>query len=134
MNLNKQTKHYADIIFRDYSEDVYVYLRRSLTKSADYNTKYNVAYTKTQQNPIKIKAITRQETLEKLVIKDLGLVSVGAITIIIRQADLNAIKLAERVSINGADYEIYNSAVGKKVLIDDSLFGYLKVILFKKGN
>lgn len=134
MNLNKHTRQYADKIFQLYSENVNVYLHRSFTKSTDYNPKYNVAYTKTSQNPIIIKAIIRQEALDKLVIKDLGLVSIGALIILIKESDLNAIKLADRVSIQGSDYEVYNSAVGKKILIDSGLFGYSRITLFRKGN
>jgi|WetSurMetagenome_2_1015567.scaffolds.fasta_scaffold1514398_1 hypothetical protein len=134
MNLNKHTRHFADKIFQTYSENVNVYLRRSLTKGTNYNPKYNTDYTKLLQNPIVIKAVVRQEALDKLVIKDLGLVSIGAMTMLVRESDLNIVKLAEKLIIEGSEYEVYSSAVGKKILIDSGLFGYSRITIFRKGN
>lgn len=134
MNLNKHTRQYARIIFRDYAEKIHVYLRASQIKGNDYHPKYNVAYTKTNQNPITIKAIIRDETANKLVIKNIGLTAVGAKSIIIKNSDVNTIKLAEKIVINNENYEIYNSAVGKKFQVYDVCFGYSKIIIFKSGN
>lgn len=134
MNLNKNTRQYARKIFRDYAEDISVYLRSSTTKGNNYNPKYNVAYTKTNQNSLTIKALIRDEQADKLIIKTLGLVAVGAKTVTIKNADVDILKLAERITIRNTNYEAYSKAVGKKFQVYDAQFGYSKVILFKSGN
>ena len=114
--------------------NVDVFLRDSKTKGTNYNPKYEAGYTETYQNPISIKAYVRDKTADSLIINQLGLIAVGAKSVLINASDESYFRNAGKIQIDGEDYEVYNNATGKKVQIYGYGLGYRIVILFKSGN
>ena len=130
--MKKLTKHFANKIYREFKENVTVYLKGSKTKSTNYDKFTNTGYTLTSQNPIFIKAIIRDVKAEELIIRNLGLIATGAKKIVIKERDVSFIKNAYRIIIDEEDYYVYDDAVGNKLQIADDKLGYYTVLLFKK--
>lgn len=107
----------TDNIFGKYSETVWVYLKKSNTKGSTYDPYRQTGYTKTNQSPIPVEAIVRQIAANSLIIRELGLSSAGAIEIIVKEVDMNAFKICEKVKYNDVQYSPYNDALGNKVQI-----------------
>lgn len=130
--MSKYRQNYADYIFKDYSEKVFVYLPGAKTKSANYDKFRDVGWTVGQQNYLTVKAWIRPMVSNELVVKQLGLVSIGSVKIVIKNNDVALFKLANRIVIKDEDFYVFNDAVGKKMLminLDDS---YTEITLFKK--
>ena len=115
----KYTKNYADYIMKDYATKVFVYLPGATVKSANYDKFRDIGYSKAQQNYLTVKAWVREVSPNELIIKQLGLVNVGAKKLVIKNNDVNLFRLASRVVINNVDYYVYNDAVGKKMMIQE---------------
>ena len=111
-----------------------VFLRDSTTKGANYNPKYEAGSTETYQNPISIKAYVRDKSANSLIINQLGLVAVGAKSVLINASDESYFLNAGKIQIDGENYEVYNNATGKKCQIYGYGLGYRIIILFKSGN
>ena len=128
----KYYKNWASYILADYAEKVFVYLPGASTKSANYDKFRDIGYQRSIQNYLTVKAWVRPMVSNELVVKQLGLVSIGSVKIVIKNNDVALFKLASRITIKGEDFYVYNDAVGKKMLmvnLDDS---YTEITLFKK--
>ena len=128
----KYNKNFAAYILKDYAEKVFVYLPGASTKSANYDKFRDIGYQRSIQNYLTVKAWVRPMVSNELVVKQLGLVSIGSVKIVIKNNDVALFKLASRIVIKGEDFYVYNDAVGKKMLmvnLDDS---YTEITLFKK--
>jgi len=79
-----------------------------------------------------VKAWVRPMVSNELVVKQLGLVSIGSIKIIIKNNDVALFKLASRVVYKDSDFYVYNDAVGKKMLMIELDDNYTEITLFKK--
>jgi len=128
----KYTKNYADYIMKDYATKVFVYLPGATVKSANYDKFRNIGYSKAQQNYLTVKAWVREVSPNELIIKQLGLVNVGAKKLVIKNNDVNLFRLASRVVINNVDYYVYNDAVGKKMMIQELDENYSEITVWKK--
>ena len=115
-----------------YAEKVFVYLPGATVKSANYDKFRDVGYQKNQQNYLTVKAWVRPMVSNELVVKQLGLVSIGSIKIIIKNNDVALFKLASRVVYKDSDFYVYNDAVGKKMLMIELDDNYTEITLFKK--
>jgi len=130
--MSKYRSNWADYILANYTEKIFVYLPGTTVKSANYDKFRDVGYQKNQQNYLTVKAWIRPMVSNELVFKQLGLVNIGSVKIIIKNNDVALFKLANRITIKGEDFYVYNDAVGKKMLminLDDS---YTEITLFKK--
>jgi len=123
-----------DQIFYGNTSDVYIYLKASKRKGDNFDPERQAGYVVTKQNPIIIKAIVRDVSPEKLIIKEMGLVETGAVEILIKSKDIDIIKVAESIVIRGNEYYKYHDAIGDKLLIYKRPFGYHRVILFRKAK
>ena len=130
--MKKLTKHFAEKIYREFKEKVEVYLKGSKTKSVYYDKYTQAGYTITTQNSIFIKAIIRDVKPEELVARSIGLASMGAKKIVIKERDVSLIKDASKILINDEEYYVYDDAVGNKLQIADNKMGYFTVLLFRK--
>ena len=128
----KYTKNYADYIMKDYATKVFVYLPGATVKSANYDKFRDIGYSKAQQNYLTVKAWVREVSPNELIIKQLGLVNVGAKKLVIKNNDVNLFRLASRVVINNVDYYVYNDAVGKKMMIQELDENYSEITVWKK--
>jgi hypothetical protein len=130
--MTKYRQNYAKYILDDYSEKVFIYLPGAKVKNANYDKYRDVGYTVAQQNYLTVKAWVRPMVSNELVIKQLGLVSIGTIKIIIKNNDVNLFKLASRIVYKDEDFYVYNDAVGKKMLVINLDDNYSEITLFKK--
>ena len=128
----KYTKNFADKIFKEFAVKIKVYLRGTKTKSARYDKYHNEGYTIPHQNYYSPKAIIREVQANELVLKELGQVSSQAKKIVVQDNAIPMIKLSERIVIGDYDYYVYNDAVGSKLQIVSSAFGYSTVMVFRK--
>ncbi len=128
----KIDKCFADKIYKDHAKKILVYLPKSKTKHASYDKFRDVGYIKTQQNYETVKAIIRDAKPEELIVKNIGLVATGAKKIVIKDNDVTLIKLSNKITINSIEYYVYNDAVGNKLQILGSQFGYSTILIFRK--
>jgi len=130
--MSKYTKNFAAYIMKDYATKVQIYLPGATIKSANYDKFRDVGYSKGQQNYLTVKAWVRDTSANELIVRQLGLIMVGAKKLVIKNNDVNLFRLASRVVIDGADFYVFADAVGKKMQImplDDS---YSEITVFKK--
>jgi len=130
--MTKYRKNFASYILADYAEKVFVYLPGATVKSANYDKFRDVGYQKNQQNYLTVKAWVRPMVSNELVVKQLGLVSIGSVKIVIKNNDVALFKLASRVVIKGEDFYVFNDAVGKKMLMVELDDNYTEITLFSK--
>jgi len=125
-------KNFADYAIKDVIEKVYVYLPGATVKSASYDKFRDIGYTKGIQNPLVVNAWVRNVVTNELIVKQIGLVSIGAIKIIVKNNDVNLLQLASRIVYKDEDYYAYNDAVGKKMLMINLKNNYTEITLWKK--
>jgi hypothetical protein len=130
--MTKYNKNWASYILADYAEKVFVYLPGASTKSANYDKFRDTGYQRSIQNYLTVKAWVRPMVSNELVVKQLGLVSIGSVKIVIKNNDVALFKLASRIVIKGEDFYVYNDAVGKKMLMIELDDSYTEITLFKK--
>lgn len=111
---------------------VKVFMKSSKSIGTNYDPFRNTNYTKTKQNPIFIQALVRDVSPEKLIYKEMGVSETGAKELVIHSRDVNAIKISERIEIDGENYYIYNDRVGNKLQIFKRSFDYYRVIIFRR--
>ena len=132
--MTKYRKSYASYIMKDYATKVFVYLPGTSTKGTNYDKFRDVGYTKSiAPNYLTVKAFIREVSPNELIIRQLGLVSVGAKKLIVKNNDINLFRLANRVVINNVEYYVYNDAVGKKFQIQELDENYSEVTVFQKA-
>jgi hypothetical protein len=125
-------KNFAEYIMKQVQEKVYVYLPGASTKAAAYDKFRDVGYSKGVQNPLVVNAWVRNMVTNELIVKQIGLVSIGAIKIIVKNADVNLLQLATRIVYKNEDYYAYSDAVGKKMLMINLKNNYTEITLWKK--
>lgn len=128
----KYRKNYADYILSDYTEKVKIYLPGATVKSSNYDKFRDVGYQRNQQNYLTVKAWIRDTTANELIIKQLGLVAIGAKKLVIKNNDVNLFKLASRITIGEVDFYVFNDAVGTKAQIMPLDDNYSEITVFKK--
>jgi len=130
--MTKYRSNYADYILKDYSEKIFVYLPGSKVKSANYDKFREVGFSIAQQNYLTVKGFVRPMISSELVFKQLGLVSIGAVKIIVKNMDVPLFKLASRIVIKDEDFYVFHDAVGKKMIMVELDENYSEITLFKK--
>lgn len=120
-----------DKIFKEYAVKIQVYLRFTNLKGTTYNPNYNTGKTIELANPITVKGIVRQLTGNSLIVRELGLLETGAVEVIMKDRDIEAVALSEQVQINGVIYSVKNQALGNQVQVFSRPFGYSKIIMFR---
>jgi len=121
-------------VFKDYSENVWVFLKSSNDKGSSYDPYRNTGYTKTNQAPLPVKAIVHPIAGNSLVARELGLAESGSIELIIQRKDVNLFKICQKIEYDGDEYSAFNKALGNKVQITKRSFGFFRVLLFRRGN
>ena len=128
----KYNKNFAAYILSDYSEKIYVYLPGAKVKSTNYDKFRDVGWSVGQQNYLTVKAFVRPMVSNELVVKQLGLVSIGSVKIVIKNNDTSLFQLASRIVYKNEDFYVYNDAVGKKMLMVELDENYTELTLWKK--
>ncbi len=118
--------------FYDNTTPVSLYFIDTKVPGPNFDPERNDGYIVTLQNPVTIQAIVRDIQPERLVLKEMGLTESGAIELLIKAKDLQALQIAEKIIYFGVEYYKYNDAIGKKFLIWKRPFGYYRVWLFRK--
>lgn len=130
--MDKNLKEQMLELFRTESQKIAVFLHASKIKGTNYDPFRNTGETTVNRNPIFIKAIVRDVSPEKLILKEIGLALSGAKELIIKTSDTGAIKASERIQINGEDYYIFHQALGNKFLIYNRPYGLTRIIIFRR--
>ena len=130
--MTKYRKNFAKYILDDYSTKVFVYLPGATVKGTNYDKFRDVGWTVGQQNYLTVKAFVREVSPNELILRQIGLVAVGAKKLVVKNNDVALFRLANRVVINNVDYYVYNDAVGKKFQIQELDENYSEVTVFKK--
>jgi hypothetical protein len=131
--MTKYRKNFAKYILDDYNEKIFVYLPGATVKSANYDKFRDTGYTRVQQNPLCVNGFVRPMVSNELVVKQLGLVTIGSVKVVVKNMDVPLFKLASRIVIKGEDFYVYNDAVGKKMLMVELDDNYSEITLFKKN-
>ncbi|MCX6711633.1 MAG: hypothetical protein NT139_01170 [Candidatus Woesearchaeota archaeon] len=130
--MTKYRKSYASYIMDNYHEKVFIYLPGATVKGTNYDKFRDVGYIKGQQNYLTVKAWIRDTTPNELIIRQLGLIAIGAKKLIVKNNDVELFKLASRIVIKDEDYYVYNDAVGKKMQLLSLDENYSEITLFRK--
>ena len=125
-NLNNQ-------IFKKFADKLYVYLKQTNTKGSNYDPYRNTGYTESLSAPIIVKGIVRQVSPESKLAKEIGHFISGTIQFICNEKDVSLIKNAEKIEYKDVEYSVYNKALGNRVQITDTGFGFYTIVLFRKG-
>jgi hypothetical protein len=128
------SKDIYENLFKNHSKKVKVFLRGSKSYGSNYDPLRDTGYTKTVLNPLFIRAIIRTVSANSLIIREMGLTESGAIQILIKDSDVEFIRLSEKILINEKEYYAYNDAVGNRLQIFPLSFGYSKIIIFRKDK
>ena len=88
-------------------------------------------YTYTDLNPVAIRGYIREIKPESLVWRQIGLIETGAVEIICDYKYAEWFKQANKVEINGDEFQVYKSNVGNRVLITKQPFNLAKIVLKK---
>lgn len=130
--MSKYRKSFAKYILDDYNEKVFIFLPGGSIKSSSYDKFRDIGYIKGVQNPLVVKAWVRPMVSNELVVKQLGIVSIGTIKVVIKNNDVALFKLASRIVYKDEDYYVYNDVVGQKMLMINLDDNYTEITLFKK--
>ncbi len=118
-------------VFEDFCDTIFVYFPKTKQRSADYDPFRDEGYTYSYQNPIPVKAIVRDATPMSLFYRNIGLVEDDAKEIIIKGDDLNKIKIAEKLLIEGNFYSVYNKALGNRVSIFKRPGNFYRIVVWR---
>jgi hypothetical protein len=130
--MSRYRQNYADYILKDYATKVQIYLPGASIKSTNYDKFRDVGYARGQQNYLTVKAWIRDTSANELIVRQLGLIMVGAKKLIVKNNDVNLFNLASRVVIDGVDFYVFADAVGKKMPILPLDENYSEITVFKK--
>ena len=130
-NIASKIDEYA---FDDYKETVWVYLKSSNSKGANFDPYLDVGYTETTESPYPIKCLVRQIASNSLIMREIGLVEAGAIELIVKKNDIGFFKACKKIKYDDEFYSPYIKALGNTVQIYKRPFGYYRVVLTRTGN
>lgn len=130
--MTKYRQNYAKYILDDYAEKISIYLPGASVKASTYDKFRDIGYVKGQQNYLTVKAWVRPMVSNELVVRQLGIISIGAIKVIVKNNDVSLFKLAIRIVYKNEDYYVYNDTVGKKMMMVNLDDNYTEITLWKK--
>ena len=97
----------------------------------DYDS-YEKNYIYSNLNPITINGYVSEISAEALVWKQYGLKEIGAKEVICEERYINYFRLANKIEIDGDEYEVFKDGVGGRVMIQKRPYHTYRVILQKK--
>lgn len=130
--MSKYRQNYAKYILDDYATKVQVYLPGAKVKGTNYDKFRDVGWQVGQQNYLTVKAWVRESSANELIVRQLGLIMIGAKKLVIKNNDVPLFQLANRVVIDNIDYYVFSDAVGKKMQIQKLDGNYSEITVFKK--
>lgn len=89
-------------------------------------------YTYTNLNPLTIKGYVTEISAESLVWKPYGLKEFGAKEVICKSQYANWFRIANKIEIDGDEYEVFKEGVGNRAIIQKRPFNLIKVVLQKR--
>lgn len=123
-----------DTIFSDFTETIWAFLKASNVKSDNFDPYRNTGYTTTQQSPLPVNAQIRQITPESRTMKVLGQIALGAIEVVVKEQDVNLVKMAEKIKYKDREYTTFNKSLGNRAQITEIAFGFSRIVLFLAGK
>ena len=116
---------------QDKSTAVTVY--PSIAREGKEYDQYENNLTRTNLNPVTIWGYLKTVSAEALVYKQYGLHELGAKEFICEAKYKNYFLIANRIVINGADYQVFISGTGSRLMITDLPGQLIKVVLSRNG-
>lgn len=101
------------------------------TAGEDYDP-YEKNYTYTNLNPHTIKGYVTEISPEALKWKEYGLKEMGAKEIICEEKYTGWFKNANKIEIDGDEYEVYRESVGNRAIIQKRPYRLIRLMLQKK--
>ncbi|MHA2013381.1 MAG: hypothetical protein ACTSWG_13505 [Candidatus Helarchaeota archaeon] len=123
---------FSDTVFADFTETLWVTLKASNSKGSRYDKYRDEGYSKTYENPYPVNAYVRQLQANSLIMRELGLVETGAIEVVVKEQDKGIIEIAEKIEYDSKVYSVFNKALGNRVQITKTPFGFYRIVLFRK--
>ena len=130
ININKKNLEINKLLkSKELSTKIYLYMS---TKSAgeDFDSE-ELNYTYTDLNPIVVKGYVTDIKPEALVWKQYGLAETGAKEVLCEYKYAQWFRLANKIEIDGDEFQIYKENVGNRVLIEKTHFSLARIILRK---
>lgn len=121
-------------VFRTQAVKIKVFLKQTETVGSNFDPYRQIGKTVVKQNARFIKAIVRDVSPEKLIVKQLGLVTLKAKELLVHRNDINTLRICERIVIDNEDYVKYHNALGNQMAIWKKSHNYYRVIIFKKED
>lgn len=135
MDLERIDQKVFEDLFRKLSKKALVYLKGGSTKQSNYDPFRDTGLVRSTQNPLPVKVLTKTISPDSLVFREMGLTKAGALQIILQDKDVALIKNAQKITISGVEYYVYDDAVGSRFQIFPTQFAkYSKIILFRKDT
>ena len=130
--MSKYTQNYARYILADYSEKVFIYLPGATVKAAKHDIYRDIGYVKGQQNYLTVNAWVRPMVSNELIVRQLGIISIGSVKMVVKNNDVPLFKLAARIVYKKEDFYVYNDTVGNKMIMVNLDDNYTEITIFKK--
>jgi hypothetical protein len=131
INLKKKNKYISDLLEHSYiSTKISIYMA-TRSVGEDYDP-YEKVFTHSNLNPLTIKGYCRDIRPESLVWRQIGISEVGAKEILCEDKYVEHFRKANKIEIDGDEYQVYKENVGNRVLITKIPFKLIKVVLRKK--
>lgn len=121
-------------LFRRHGKKIKVFLKGSQSQGAVFDPFRDTNYTRTTQSAHFIRAVTRTIAPNSLIVRELGLIESGAIYLLVKNSDVEFIRLSEKILVDEKEYYVYNDAVGNRLQIFELPFGYSRIIVFRKDK
>ncbi len=115
---------------RDFTTKITIYFSTK-TAGEDFDT-YENNYTYTNLNPLTIKGIVTDISPEALVWKSYGLKEIGAKEVVCKSKYAEWFRIANKIVIDGDEFEVYKEGVGNRVIIQKRLYNLIRVVLQKR--
>jgi len=134
MDIQPLNAQVIEQVLDEYGTWAAVTLRSAKVKQTGYDPYRDTGYKVTQINPIFVRVLTRAISANTLVYQQFGLTESGAIELIMKDSDLEIVKLAERLKVNDQEYYVYHDAVGNRLQTRKLALGFSKVTVFLKDT
>lgn len=123
---------YINRLLADPSLTTKIRLYFSHTTAGDYYDDYEKNYETTNLTPQTIRGYVTQISPEALIWKEYGLHNIGAKEVICKAKYKGWFEKANKIEIDGEEYQVFKDGTGTNVIIQDRPYQLLRVALKRK--
>lgn len=130
INIHKSSPEIKKLLNdKNLSTKIYLYMSTK-TAGEDFDSEEK-NYTYTNLNPVVVKGYVKDVKGEALVWKQYGLSETGAKEVICEYKYAQWFRLANKIEIDGDEFQVYKENVGNRLLIEKRPFSLARIILKK---